>query len=321
MAAIALSLLVLSVSGGSGAALAQGGQSRAGLVLQFPGGSTQTYCVPFDGDSISGLDLLLKSGLDVKVQVYGGLGAEICEIDSTGCDYPNQACACQSYGPGGVYWSYFHLKDGQWQTSIVGAGSYKVHNGDVEGWAYSSGKPPALYTFSQVCPAPPPPPIPTDTPTRPTPTSRPPLPTLTPKPRATSTLRHPSPTPRPQPTSTEPEAATATPAAIAQATATATLTLTPTATTEASPTSTAQPTETSTPAPQPTQPSLTPTATITSAPGAPAGATGNPEDTARNVGLLIGAVVAGSLAVWGIITAAGRVTRSRNNSKGGSNVE
>jgi len=320
IAALAL-WLILSVGGSSAAVLAQGGQNRAGLVLQFPDGSTQTYCIPFDGDSISGLDLLLGSGLDVKVQAYGGLGAEICQIGATGCDYPNQACACQSYGPGGVYWSYFHLKNEQWQTSIVGAGSYKVHNGDVEGWAYSAGKPPSLYTFSQLCSAPQPPPIPTNTPPAPSPTSRPHLPTMTPRPRATSTPRRAIPTPRP--TSPRPEATAATPAATAGAIIAATMTLTPTATITPTHTPTAQPMQTPTITPLPTRPA--PTHTLTpaagSVPGAPGGATGNPEETARNVGLLIGMVVVGSLAVWGIITVAGKAMHSRGNGGGGSDVE
>src|SRR6266496_3303208 len=72
-------LALLGPSAGSGMAQAQS-QSHAGLVVQFPGGTTQTFCVPFAGESISGLDLLLKSGLEVKAEVYGGLGAEICQI-------------------------------------------------------------------------------------------------------------------------------------------------------------------------------------------------------------------------------------------------
>ena len=51
------------------------------------------------------------------------------KIGPDGCDYPGQPCACQSYGPGGVYWSYHHLKNSKWQTSGVGASSYRVHDG------------------------------------------------------------------------------------------------------------------------------------------------------------------------------------------------
>jgi hypothetical protein len=96
------------------------------------------------------------------------------------------------------------------------------------------------------------------------------------------------------------------------------MTQTPTATITSTPTSTARPTETATPTPLPTQPAPTPTSTVASA---PAGARGNPEDTARNVGLLIGAAVVGSLAVWGIITVVGRIMNARGTRGGGSHVE
>ena len=142
-------------------ASAQTTANRAGLVVQGPDDTTQTYCIAFEGDTISGLDLLIKSGLPLKVEAYGGMGAEVCQIGATGCDYPNQACACRSYGPNGVYWSYHHLQDNKWKASIMGAGSYRVHPGDVEGWAWSDGAPPKVYTFSQLCPAVEPPPSPT----------------------------------------------------------------------------------------------------------------------------------------------------------------
>src|SRR4051794_16807 len=77
---IFLLLALAGTSGGSNAAQAQDAQNKAGLVLQFPDGTTQTYCIPFDGDTISGFDLLLKTGLQEKVQAYGGLGVEVCQI-------------------------------------------------------------------------------------------------------------------------------------------------------------------------------------------------------------------------------------------------
>jgi hypothetical protein len=294
--------------------LAQSDTNHAGLVIAFPDGTTHTYCIPFVQPDISGLDLLIGSGLDVKVQAYGGLGAEVCEIGSAGCDYPSQACACQSYGPGGVYWSYFHLTNGRWVASITGAGSYQVHDGDVEGWAYSAGKPPAVYTFSQLCPVAPPQPNPTNTriPVKPTlPPTRAILPTHTTiapthKPLPTATVRRVTPTSKPAPPTAAPPAPTAqqpTPAP----TITPQPTISPALTLAATSASTAQPTQTAlipTPTPTPT-PTSTPTPTIR-----------NPEDVARNAGILIGAVVLGSLAVWGII---GVVRRGRQG--GGSDVE
>jgi hypothetical protein len=301
---IAISILLGLLGTTSSSSLAQQEENHAGLVLQFPDGTTQTYCIPFTGDSISGLDILLKTGLDVKVEAYGGLGAEICQIGATGCDYPNQPCACQSFGPGGVYWSYHHLSGGQWRASVLGAGSYRVHNGDVEGWAWSDGKPPKLYTFAQLCPASQPQPEPTAIPPtktapRPTPRSAPPTPTR--KPASIATPRPAPPTAKSQPT---PEQAVATPTPAHR--------LTSTATAQPTATPTLQPTDTPTAVPSPTQTVPLPTPTIPTPPSP----IRNQEDVARTVGLAIAGIVAGSLAVWGIAAA----TR-RGRKGGGANVE
>jgi hypothetical protein len=294
--ALAVALLALGVSGVGAAGPARAGQAenRAGLVVQFTESDVRTYCLAFEGDSISGLDLLLKTGLDLKVEAFGSMGAQVCKIDATGCDYPGEPCACQSYGPAGVYWSYHHLRDGTWRTSIVGASIYTVRPGDVEGWAWSDGAPPAqTYSFEQICPAAQPPaptatqpPLPTATPV---PASATPVPPATPtrqsEPQATATLPPPADTPTiaPAPTDTPAPTATDTPAP-------------PTATATAAPTATA--------AHAPAIPSPTPTVAAATAPSG--------EDAARYVGLAIGAAVLGGLAVWGGL----RLARGRQRSGG-----
>jgi hypothetical protein len=314
---ISIAIFVLSLTvvaaGGSTTVQAQSDTNHAGLVIAFPDGTTRTFCIPFVQPEISGLDVLTGSGLDVKVQAYGGLGAEVCEIGSAGCDYPAQSCACQSYGPDGVYWSYFHLKGGKWQTSVVGTGSYQVHDGDVEGWAYSAGKPPALYTFAQLCSVAPPPPQPAATntalpaiPTQAPATAVPRLPAPSPTARrATQTPRLAPPThtqppgPTPAQLTEPPPTATAQPPTPAP-TATPTTTSTPTPTVQA-------PAPTPSATPDPTQTLPAPTPTIRN----PQSAIRNPEDAARTVGIAIGAIVLGSLAIWGIMAVA------RRGSKGG----
>jgi hypothetical protein len=291
---IALAALAVSGAGVAASTVARQAENRAGLVLQFPGGDVRTYCLSFEGESISGLDVLLKTGLDIKVEAFGGMGAQVCKIDATGCDYPGQPCVCQSYGPGGMYWSYHHLREGAWRTSIMGASSYTVRPGDVEGWAWSDGAPPVqTYTFDQLCPAIQPP-------------------------AATATLSLPTATPIPAPpTSTPPSTATSGP--LATPTAAAEL---PAFTATAQP---APPTAASTPTPipantaPPTQaPSSTPTGTpiITPATASPtatiAAVAPSGEDAARYVGLVVGAAVLGGLAVWGAL----RVARGRQGSNG-----
>ncbi|HST04120.1 MAG TPA: hypothetical protein VLQ48_05225 [Chloroflexia bacterium] len=277
-------------------AAAQTATNRAGLVVQFPDDSTQTFCLTFDGDTISGLDLLSKSGLPLKVEAYGGLGAQICQIGPTGCDYPNQACACQSYGTNGVYWSYHHLQGDKWKASIVGAGSYQVHPGDVEGWAWSDGGPPsALYTFDQLCPAV----EPTEAPTMlPTDTPAPTNTRVAVRPTATAAPLPPSPTPISEVSPTQGQPAnTPTPTA----TATNTPVVVPTIASTATPTSSPM---TAPPTSIPTVPA-TATATTTPTP-----TTNDREGTARILGIAIAVGVGVALAVWGVVM----LVRRRNAS-------
>lgn len=302
-----LTLLAASDMGGAGDAsanlAAQGQEHHAGLVLQFANGSVQKYCLAFTGDSISGLDLLLKTGLDVKVEVYGGMGGEVCKIGHDGCDYPGQPCACQSYGPGGVYWTYHHLKGGQWKSSVVGAGSYKVHDGDVEGWAWSGGTPPQLFTFEQICGASLPqathtvyPARATSTPLHPraTATQRP-IPTQTRRSTATRTATT---TEQPNVTNTRDTAtAKATSASLVMSTSTPTEIMQPSATPAPTWTPVATATETSTPMPTP----------------ASASADNKDQSQGRTLAILAGFSAALAFALWrGLATIRSR-NRGRNS--------
>jgi hypothetical protein len=211
MLLLAVALLV----GGAGRAQAQG-PNQVAIVVQYGAGDVSTYCVSFDSPTISGLDALRQAG--VKVVYEGGaLGARVCKIGPIGCDLPGN-CFCQCKGTECLYWSYWHLVDGAWQYAIVGAASYQVTPGSVEGWSWGIGTPsqapqPPPITFAEVCspgsatPASSATPVSTATPAE-TPTLAPTSgeqPTLTP---ATAT---PAPTTTPSPT--QAATGTATPAA------------------------------------------------------------------------------------------------------------
>jgi hypothetical protein len=128
--------------------------NRVGLVIGLGDGSVLTRCVAFDEGQINGLDLLLQAGLDVIYEVAGGAGTTVCSIEGDGCDYPAEDCFCECPGgPNCIYWSYWHLKDGAWQYSPVGAAAYPVGDGDVEGWAWGVELPEVAFT--DIC-APPP---------------------------------------------------------------------------------------------------------------------------------------------------------------------
>lgn len=147
---IALLLLLPSASRGQG-----GG--RAGLVVRYGDGTIRTSCVQFNGDSISGLELLERGGVDVIAQTSGN-NAAVCKIGGDGCDYPAETCFCKTgAGGSGEYWAFWRLVDGAWQYSVQGAGVARVRDGDVNGWAWGAGSvergaEPPLQTFAQICP-------------------------------------------------------------------------------------------------------------------------------------------------------------------------
>lgn len=188
LARVLICLLVLTVIfAGAPPALANG-PNRAGLVVRFGNGSVWSGCITFSEPQITGLELLRRSGLSLITEEGGVYGGAVCKIGSDGCDFPYTSCFCQCEGADCLYWAYYHLQNGTWQYSNVGAGNYWVRPGDVEGWAWGSGTygvngalPPAV-TFDQVCPPPA-----TNTPT-PLPTATwTPTPLSTPTPTRTST--------------------------------------------------------------------------------------------------------------------------------------
>ncbi len=131
---------------------------HAGVVIRFGDGKVYTECVAFDEESVSGAELLQLVHLPV-ITAAGPMGTAICKIQDEGCDYPSESCFCKCQGGSECsYWAYYHLVDGKWQYSKVGAGKYQVHDGDVEGWAWGSGTMgsakvmPPVKSFKEICP-------------------------------------------------------------------------------------------------------------------------------------------------------------------------
>ncbi len=193
----------------AGQALAASGAHKAGLVIRYGNGHVETYCVSFDAPAITGVDLLQRAGVHVVVDPTSSFGQAVCKIKGEGCDYPldDCFCQCQNLGQTCTYWAYYHLKAGQWVYSGEGAGTYKVHDGDVEGWAWGqgsagSGVEPPLISFDQICGSSTSPiPSPTPTPPKPSPS---PLPTASPTRTSTPTPTpcaggHCAPSPTPSP--------------------------------------------------------------------------------------------------------------------------
>lgn len=124
---------------------------HAGLVVQFPDGRVETACIEFSADKITGVDLLDRSGLSAIFDYSSGLGAKVCKIGETGCNYPGEDCWCQCQGSPCAYWNYWQLRDSHWVYSPLGASSRRLDDGDVDGWAWGDGAQPPQISLDEIC--------------------------------------------------------------------------------------------------------------------------------------------------------------------------
>lgn len=227
-------LLLLSIAGGIGVLPARAAQAEhhAALIVDLGDGRVLVRVVAFPEETISGEELLLRSGLNVGLTTGLGAGAAVCAIEDVGCPATPQDCWCQCRGADCQYWSYFILQEDGWVYAGQGTSNRRLGDGDVDGWVWGDGNaPPPLLTWEQIWtqaqpaqatataspPSPPPtatpPPAPTATPVPPSPTSTSPQTTATsaattaPAPTkdgtAVAATAPSSPTPRPSPPPTE----------------------------------------------------------------------------------------------------------------------
>ncbi len=126
--------------------------NHASLVVVYPDGRVETMCVEFNEETISGADLLRRSGLSVVFSGAGGFGEGVCRINDTGCSDPGN-CFCQCSGGDCAYWSYFALNDDrEWQFQQIGASQRTLRDGDVDAWIWGSGRaPPAGVELAEQC--------------------------------------------------------------------------------------------------------------------------------------------------------------------------
>lgn len=118
--------------------------NQAGLVVAMPDGSTILRCVDFSGETISGYDLLVASGLTLETSFTPGMGNAVCGIESQGCDSGNCFCGMPDY------WSYWHIKDSEWVYAETGANTYQVQPATIDGWSWGD-QPPANVVYDQIC--------------------------------------------------------------------------------------------------------------------------------------------------------------------------
>jgi hypothetical protein len=130
--------------------VAQGAPHRAGLVVRFGDGSVITRCVTFSEPSITGIELLTRAGLSIRVDTGSSIGAGVCKIERQGCDQ-GASCFCQCEGSTCAYWQYFHLQNGAWKYSNLGAAVYQAGDGAVDGWAWGNNVAPPTMSLDQIC--------------------------------------------------------------------------------------------------------------------------------------------------------------------------
>lgn len=112
---------------------------HAGLVVQFGDGTVRQFCVPLDTPGMTGLELLERSGLPLRVEV-SAMGSTVCRIADEGCaDDQSCWCACESVDGECAYWSYQVLDGATWTYAEVGPTERIVSAGDVDGWAWGPG--------------------------------------------------------------------------------------------------------------------------------------------------------------------------------------
>ncbi len=138
---------------GAGAA----GAHRA-LVIVDTGSTTYRRVITFDQSSISGIQALQLAGADPVVYSFAGQGGAVCRLFGVGRD-ASPSCLGGADGDN-RYWAYFRAPAGtaSFTYSRTGAGATQVHDGDVEGWKFSTGDAPAWSALPPVPPTTPPPP-------------------------------------------------------------------------------------------------------------------------------------------------------------------
>jgi hypothetical protein len=153
-----VALAVGLVAGALGAGLvpeaAPAASPHHAAVIVDTGSSVKRVVVTFGEDSINGLDALQRAGTNPVLYQFGGQGGAVCRLLGVGRDSgPN----CLGGADGDArYWAYFRAPAGtsSFKYSSAGAGSTRVHDGDVEGWKFGTGAAPQYVSLASLLPPP-----------------------------------------------------------------------------------------------------------------------------------------------------------------------
>jgi hypothetical protein len=122
----------------------------AALLVQYGDGSLYTACVPFDKESLTGLELLQLAGLPLETVTDPSLGTAACRIGGTGCPASNCFCGMPNY------WSYWQPEGDSWAYAVAGVDQNLVSDGGLQAWKWGEGDPPpdlGADAVGQVCPS------------------------------------------------------------------------------------------------------------------------------------------------------------------------
>ena len=176
-----LCFLMLLLPGGAPGPVRAQDAGNSGLILRYPDGQVETYCVAVPVEGLTALEQLQRAGLPLRLEMMGN-GAAICAIRDQGCTDPAAPCFCQCQGADCRYWTFYHWQGERWVAAVLGASNYTVRPGGVAGWGW--GAPPPAPSGEALCGV-------TAAPSPAPPTLAPPLPTATRRPAPPPTATRP----------------------------------------------------------------------------------------------------------------------------------
>ncbi|MGH2625526.1 MAG: hypothetical protein ACRDHY_02610 [Anaerolineales bacterium] len=152
--------LLLSVLCAFAAVHSTRADGEVGLVVEEDG-QVRMFCVAYQGDSISGDELLEAAGLPYE-DLGTSAGSVLCSVEEVGCfnasSYNSCWCECQSGGSDCTYWAFFTRDHGAgWVYSARAFDRVNANDGDVQAWKWGEGgpssapKPSESLTFESVC--------------------------------------------------------------------------------------------------------------------------------------------------------------------------
>jgi hypothetical protein len=143
LTAVATAALWCSAGAGPVAVTAAAGDCPAAahhaeVVVEHANGTSLAVCVGFAAPTISGVDLIRQTGIEVDMQQYGGAGEAVCQLDNEPQPVPGNCFGTSRY------WALFvSSRCGGWQYASSGISSQDFSDGDLEGFHYvpQSGTP------------------------------------------------------------------------------------------------------------------------------------------------------------------------------------